>query len=296
MTANTVLVTGATGTIGSTVVRDLRRRGVATRALVRDTARAHVVLGDEVELAAGDLADPHSIRTALRGVQRLLLCTPNEPDQARREIAVLDAAVEAGIRLVVKIGAIGARDDSPLAFWAAHAEIERHLRSTRLPAVVLRPSMYMTNLLTAAETIRQTGQLFAPAGDAKIALIDPRDVAAAAAVVLTEHGHDGHTYTLTGPVALTHYDIAAQITSAIGRLVEYVAVPDTAAREAMAAAGTPDWLADQVILLWGQLRQGAGATTTDAVRVLTGQAPRGTAEFARDHAHLFSPAVAATGR
>ena len=105
MTANTVLVTGATGTIGSAVVRDLRRRGVATRAFVRDRARALAVLGDDVELATGDLADPSSIRTALRGVQRLLLCTPNDPEQVRREVTVIDAAAEAGVGLVVKIGA-----------------------------------------------------------------------------------------------------------------------------------------------------------------------------------------------
>jgi uncharacterized protein YbjT (DUF2867 family) len=296
MTADTILVTGANGTIGSAVVRDLRRNGLATRAFVRNPACAHAVLGDEVELATGDLADPRSIRTALRGVQRLLLCTPNDPEQARREIAVIDAAVEAGVRLVVKVGAIGARDDSPLAFWAAHARIERHLRSSGLPAVVLHPSMYMTNVLAAAETIRQTGRLFAPAGDAKISLIDPRDVAATAAVVLTEDGHDGHAYTLTGPDALTHHDIAAHITSATGRPVEYVEVPDSAARAAMVAAGMSDWLADQVIVLWGQLRQGAGETTTDSVRTLTGQAPRGVAEFVRNHGHLFSPAVAGVGR
>jgi uncharacterized protein YbjT (DUF2867 family) len=225
-----------------------------------------------------------------------LLCTPNDPEQVRREVTVIDAAAEAGVGLVVKIGAIGAHDDSPLVFWMAHARIEQYLRSSGLPAVVLRPSMYMTNLLATAETVRRTGCLFAPAGDARISLIDPRDVAATAAVVLTEDGHDGHAYTLTGPDALTHHDVAMQLTSATGRPVEYVDVPDIAAREAMAAAGMPDWFADQLIILWGQLRQGAGETTTDTVRVLTGQAPRRVAEFARDHAHVFSPAVAATGR
>jgi uncharacterized protein YbjT (DUF2867 family) len=296
MTTGTVLVTGATGTIGSAVVRELDRRGVATRAFVRDRGRAQAVLGDDVELAIGDLADPSSVRTALRGVQRLLLCTPNDPDQVRRETAVIDAAVGAGVGLVVKIGAIGADPDSPLEFWAAHARIEQHLRSAGPPAVVLRPSMYMTNLLAAAETLGRTGRLFAPAGDARISLVDPRDVAAAAAVVLTEDGHEGRTYTLTGPESLTHHEVAAQIAAATGRPVEYVDVPDAAAREALAAAGTPDWFADQLIVLWGEVRSGACETTTDAVRVLTGRAPRRVAGFARDHAQLFGPVVAGTSR
>lgn len=296
MTANTVLVTGATGTIGSGVVRALRRRGLATRAFVRDRARGSAVLGDDVELATGDLAHPSSVREALRGVQRLLLCTPNDPEQVRREVTVIDAAAEAGVGLVVKIGAIGAHDDSPLAFWRAHARIEQQLRSSGPPAVVLRPSMFMTNLLAAADTLRQTSRLFAPAGDAKISLIDPRDVAATAAAVLTEDGHDGRTYTLTGPHALTYHEVAAQITLATGRPVEYVDIADIAARAAMTAAGMPNWFADQLVLLWEQLRQGAGETTTDVVRVLTGQPPRRVADFARDHARVFNPALAATGR
>ncbi len=203
MTGPVVLVTGATGVIGAAVVRNLRQRGVATRAFVRDRARAVAALGEDVELAVGDLADAASIRHAMRGVQRLLLCTPNDVDQLQRELGVIDAAVDARLDRVVKIGAGGASLDSSLAFWNAHARIEAYLRTSGLPAVMLRPSMYMTNLLAAAQTVRYTGRVIAPAGSARIAMIDPRDVADAAAVALTEDGHDGRCYTLTGSEAVT---------------------------------------------------------------------------------------------
>ncbi|MGH3765666.1 MAG: hypothetical protein ACRDTX_11050, partial [Pseudonocardiaceae bacterium] len=128
-----------------------------------------------------------------------------------------------------------------------------------------------------------------PAGDAKMALVDPRDVAAVAAVVLAEDGHEGRTYPLTGPEAVTYHEVAQQLSAAIGRPVAYADSPDPAAREAMVFRGMPEWLADQVVILWGQPRRGAATTTTDVVRVLTGREPRTVAEFARANAATFRP-------
>jgi uncharacterized protein YbjT (DUF2867 family) len=257
------------------------------RAFVRDPARAGVVLGDEVEIATGDFADRASIRAALDGTHRVLLCSPNHPQQVEHETNVIDAAAAAGIGLVVKIGANGARIGSPLQFWDAHGRIVEHLRESGLPTVVLQPSTYTSNLLASAQAVAHTGRLFAPAGDAAVSMIDPRDVAAVAALVLTEAGHEGRTYTLTGPAAVTYHDVAAQLSAAIGRPVEYVDVPDQAARDAMVGAGLPAWTADRILVLWGLLRSGAAALTTDVVRVLTGRDARTVREFARDHAAAF---------
>jgi uncharacterized protein YbjT (DUF2867 family) len=279
---NTILITGAAGNIGSAVIGELQARAEPVRAFVRDPARADAVLGDGVERAVGDFADPASIRAALDGVDRVMLCSPNHPEQAKYETNVIDAAVDAGVRRVVKIGANGAQIGSPLEFWDAHGRIERHLRESGLPSVVLHPSSYTSNLLAAAESIRHMDRLFAPAGEAKVTLIDPRDVAAVAAVTLVEDGHDGRTYTLTGPEAVTYHEAAVQLSAAIGRQVTYVNVPDAAARDAMLQAGLLEWLADQLVILWAQLRRGAASTTTDVVRVLTGREPRAVAEFARD--------------
>ena len=281
------LVTGATGTIGSNVVRELRGSGARVRALVRDPGRARA-LGDDVELAPGDFADPDSIRRAVDGVERVFLSSRNDPRQVEYETNVIDAAVAAGVRRIVKLSAVGAQIGSPLAFWDAHGRIEHHLRAADVPAVVLRPTTYMSNVLGSAEAIKHTGKLFAPADNAKIAMIDPRDVAAVAALVLIGDGHDGSTYTLTGPEAITYQDVAEQVSVAIGRTVEFVDVPDEVAREGLVQAGMPLWIAEQLVVLFGLMRQGAAAQTTDTVRELTGRPPRSFAEFARDHAAIFA--------
>lgn len=285
----TTLVIGATGTVGSHVVDALLGRGLPVRAFVRDRARAATVLDGRAEPVDGDVTDPVSIRAALDGVESVFLCTPNHPQQVEHETNVIDAVARAGIRRLVKIGACGAQIGSPLAFWDAHGRIEAHLRQSGVPAVVLRPTSYTSNLLSAADAVARTGTLFVPAGGAKVALVDPRDVAAAAAVVLTEGGHEGRTYTLTGPEAVTHHQVAQELSAVTGRQVEYVDVPDEAARAEMVRAGVPGWTADQLVILWGELRRGVMATTTDVVRVLTGREPRTTLRFLRDHAAAFRP-------
>jgi uncharacterized protein YbjT (DUF2867 family) len=280
------VVFGATGAVGSHVLRELVGRGAAVRAFTRDPGR----LPGGVEPARGDLDDAATVRAALDGADRVLLCTPNDPRQVERETGVIDAAVAAGVTRLVKISAVVARPGSPSAFADAHGRIEEHLRASGLPSVVLRPGFYMSNLLAAAATIRDTGRFFLPGADAKVAMTDPRDVAAVAAAVLTGDGHEGRTYTVTGPAALTCAEVAVELSAALRRPVEYVGVPDEVARAAMRDAGLPEWLADQVVALWGELRRGAGSATTDVVRVLTGRDPRGVAEFARDHAAAFGRA------
>jgi uncharacterized protein YbjT (DUF2867 family) len=281
-----ILVTGATGTVGSNVVRELRARGATVRALLRDRERRP--LGPHVELAIGDFADPASVRAALEGVDQMFLVCANSPEQVALEVNAIDAAVAAGTRRIVKVSALHAEAGSTLPFWDWHGCIEQHLQAAGLPYVVLRPSFYMTNLLASAATIAETGKLFAPAAEAKVAMIDPRDVAAAAAAVLTEDGHDGPTYELTGPEAITFCQVAEEMSRATGRRVEFVNVADEAALGALLAAGLPDWLATSVVTLFELLRCGVGEQITDSIRLLTGREPRTIADFARDHAALLS--------
>lgn len=285
----TVLVTGATGNVGSQVVRELRERGVPVRAFVRDRDKATAVLGEGVDLAVGDFSEPESIGRALEGVERVFLACGNVPGQVEYERRAIDAAKAAGVARIVKLSAAGAAVDSPLLFPRWQGEIEQHLRESGLPAVVLHPSNYTTNLLAAAEPVRQTGKLFAPAGAARVAFIDPRDVAAAAATTLTEDGHEGKTYLLTGPEAITYQRVAEYLSEATGCTIEYVDIPDEAARQGMIDSGTPAEVADFLVLLFGALRDGIAAQITDVVRTLTGSEPRDFSAFARDNAALFAP-------
>jgi uncharacterized protein YbjT (DUF2867 family) len=285
-----VLVTGATGSVGSGVVRELRDRGVFVRALVRDPDKSAATLGRGIELAVGDFADPGSIRRALDGVEHVFLACGNVPNQVEYETDAIDAARAAGVRRIVKLSALGAEVGSPLTFWDWHGQIEERLWASGVPAVVLRPSFYMTNLLGAAQGVRHQGALFAPAEGARISMIDPRDVAAVAAVALITDGHEGQTYVLTGPEAIAYERIAKELCAVTGRHVRFVAVPDEAARQALVETGMPEFIAKQIVTLFGALRQGVQERTTGAVRASTGREPRTFARFAQDHAGLFRQA------
>jgi uncharacterized protein YbjT (DUF2867 family) len=277
---NTILVTGATGNVGSHLVRDLLDLDVHVRAFVRDAAKARVLLGD-VDLAVGDFGDTRSLESALDGVDRVFLLTPSHPRQVDYEGNVIEAAAAAGVRRIVKMSTVTADPESPGRFAAWQGNAEQRLLASGLPAVILRSSYHMTNVLFFRETIAQLGRIFAPLGDAKIAMIDRRDLAAVAARVLTEDGHDGRTYVLTGPEAITYHDVATELSALLVKRVEYVDVPEEAALDGALQAGAPEWLAHGVAEVHRQAGRGAAAGVTEVVRVLTGREPYGFAEFAR---------------
>ena len=282
-----MLVTGATGNVGARVVRELQGRGVSVRAYVRDPDKAVAMLGDGVELVSGDFSNPESARRALEGVEGVFLACANHPRQVEYETGVIDAARQAGVTRIVKLSALGAEIGASVAFWDWHGRIEEHLRASGVPAVVLRPTFNMTNLLGSAEGVRHAGSLFAPANGARVAMIDPRDIAAVAAVALAVDTHDGKAYTLTGPEAITFERVAEELSTVAGRRVEFVDVPDEAARQGMIEQSMPESVAGEIAKVFGFLRWGDQDRTTDTVRTLTGREPRSVARFARDHAGLF---------
>jgi uncharacterized protein YbjT (DUF2867 family) len=290
----TTLVTGATGTVGRHVVRALAARQVPVRALVRDPGRAAPVLGPGVDLATGDFTDPGSLDRALSGVDRLFLACGNVPGQVGYECATIDAAKAAGVTRVVKLSGPDAALDSPLIFERWHGAIENYLARSELPAVLLRPRTYMTNLMAYARTVAQTGMLFAPAGTAAISFVDPRDVADVAAEALTGDRHAGRTYTLTGPEAVTFEQVATALAAATGRPVTYVSVGDDDARRALTADGLPPMVAEAIVAIFASQRAGSMADTTGTVREITGRTPRSIADFARDHAAAFTGAATAS--
>jgi uncharacterized protein YbjT (DUF2867 family) len=292
----TILVTGATGTVGRHVVRGLAERGEPVRAFVRDAAApAARGLGPGVRLAEGDFADRGTVERALAGVDRLFLACGNVPGQVGYEQAMIDAAAAAGVGRVVKLSGPDPYPESPLVFDSWHGVIERHLARSGLPAVLLRPRTYLTNLLANARAVAATGMLFAPASTAEISFVDPRDVADVAVECLLGAGHVGRAYTLTGPEAITFERVAAELSAATGRPVRYVHVSDDDARHAMIGDGLPPMVAEAIVAIFATQRTGWMATTTTDVRDVTGRQPRSITGFAREHASLFEPAGQASG-
>ena len=287
-----ILVTGATGNVGRTVTALLSTRpDLRVRALTRDAGAAAMLLPSSVEVAVGGVGDPASLDAALDRVDAVFLACANVQSQVDFESSIVDRAAAAGVRRLVKLSARGAQIGSSVAFWHWHALVEQHLAASRIPAVVLRPSFLMSNLLATAEPVREHGLLIAPGAHAGISMVDPRDVAAVAATALVEDGHDGRTYVVTGPSAVTFDVVAAALAGVLGRDVAYLDISPEEARQAMLGQGMPPFVVDQLGAVYTALRRGDQATTTDAVRSVTGRLPRPFPEFAADHADAFSDAA-----
>ena len=278
-----ILVTGATGTTGRELVGVLRAAGAPVRALVRDAARGRAELGDGVDLAVGDFDDADSLRAALDGVERVYVLTPPHPQQAEWERAVVAAARAADVRHVVKHSLLGAAEDAPMQAARHHRENERELEASGLPFTILRPNFFhqtFTGMVAG-------GSMFTAAGEGRVSVVDARDVAAAAAAVLTEDGHEGRMYVLTGPQALTFAEAAAAIADETGSPVQHVDVPAEQLAAGMAQAGVPEWLAQDIAALQTVYAGGSADTVTDDLRTLTGRDPRPLREFAREHRDRF---------
>ena len=282
-----ILVSGATGNVGAAAVAELAAKGEKVRAFVRDEAKAASRLGGATELAVGDLSDRGSIARALDGVDAVLLSSADGPDKVSWETNVIDEAKAAGVRRIVKVSTMGADPASPMPPLAWHGQIEDHLQASGVPSVVLHSCFYMTNLLASAEPIRQMGKLFAAAAGAKIAMIDPRDTGAVAAVAVTSDEHVGRTLDLTGPEPVSYELAADALSRATGGTIEFVDIPDEAAKAALAEAGLPEWLVTHLSLLFPMLRTGVFGEPTDTVRAIIGRDPRSIEDFARDFSAAF---------
>jgi uncharacterized protein YbjT (DUF2867 family) len=290
-----ILITGATGTIGRELVDLASASGMHIRAMARQPQQAATRIharGREsaIEWVHGDLSAPETLPRALDGVERAFLLSPADPRQAELEEGFIAAASAAGVGHVIKISARGAALDASFPGGRLHARIERALERSGLAFTHLRPHLFMQNLLRSAAAIRDQGKIFAPMADARISLIDARDVAAVAAVVLREGSrHAGKCYELTGPEALSFADIAAHLGTAAGRPVMYVDVPSEDARKAMLQRGMPEWLVDNVLALHACFRTGQWSAVEPAVREVTGSPARSFLEFAREHGDVLRP-------
>jgi uncharacterized protein YbjT (DUF2867 family) len=285
-----ILVTGATGMIGKAVVRKLEAHGAAVRALSRNAGQAESIFGPSVECVAGTYDDEASLKTAMDGVERVFVLCPIDPRLSRWEGNVVSAARSADVGHIVKLSTAGVEwvgQAPPVpTLWALHRESEQQIERAGLPFTHLRPDACMQNLLMFAAPIA-TGVYPAPTGEGQRAWIDVRDVADAAAVVLTEGGHEGRSYELTGPEALSDDDVAAKISAAIGTEVRHVNPPLAVARQNMLDGGMPDETANMISEVMVAIAAGRAGKVTLGIADLMGRAPRSMDAFLLEFRSTF---------
>lgn len=239
-------------------------------------------------MVVGNFDDPRSLETALKGVTHAYLVTPSSPEAEVQQVRFAEMAAAAGVRHLVKLSQLAADETSPVRFLRYHAAVERRIRELPIGFTFLRPNLYFQGLLAFQSMIANDGRFVAPIGEARVSAVNVRDIAAVAPIALTEPGHEGKTYTITGPAAVTHSEIASTIAEATGQQVAFVDVPPEAFAGALRGAGVPSWQVDGLIEDYAHYARGEAAAISPHVRDVTSVEPRGVRTFARDYARAFS--------
>jgi uncharacterized protein YbjT (DUF2867 family) len=282
-----ILITGASGTVGRTVLEAMRKSGKPFRAMYRseeDASRAPA----GVSTVIADFADKESLRRALVGVDTVFLVCSPIPQLVELESNVIDTSRETGVKHIVLNSALGA-GDYPKSYPSWHRAVEDKLKSSGLGCTVLRPNGFMQNIVAFnAPSIRTQGAFYAAMGKAKTSLIDVRDVAALAARVLTEpNGHAGKTYELNGPEAVSNDEIAERISRVSGRAVKYVDIPEAAQRKAMLDSGMPEWQVNALLELQEYYVSGKCTGPADTLAKLLGRTPLALNQFLEENKDSF---------
>ena len=280
-----ILITGATGTIGSNLLEALEGKGLD--AAVMTSRPGHTVPGHRTLQA--DFADPESLRAAFNGFDTVFLLQPMVPSMVQFGLNAVAAAQAAGVRTLVRSSGAGADASSPFSLARAHGAIDEAIKASGLQWTLLQPGSFMQNHVNFNAAQIKGGAYYAPHGQGAQALIDARDIAEVAALVLADpEAHQGQAYTLTGEQALTDAVQMAVISEAIGRTVAYVDIPEAAAAEAMAGMGLPPVLVDWFMSLNAIIKAGYAAGQSPDFQRLTGHAARTFTAFAKEHAAVWA--------
>jgi uncharacterized protein YbjT (DUF2867 family) len=276
--------------IGSLLTEALATRGVELSVMLRPGDSGERIAGKPgVSFAEGDFDDPASLRGALEGVDRAFLLTNSTERTEAQQIAFVEAAQAQRVGHIVYLSQLAADQQSPVRFLRYHGAVEAALRNSTVGWTFVRPNLILQAYIPFAPMIAQ-GALQAPIGDAAVSVVDARDIAAVAAAALTDDGHVGKTYTVTGPAAVIHQEIATELGRAIGRAVRFESIPPEAFLAALTGAGMPKWQAEGLVEDYAHYDRGeASAVSPDVVQV-TGTSPRTLRDFAHDYSAAFQSA------
>ena len=283
-----ILVTGATGTIGKDVVKGLIAKGEQVRAMIHNPEKTPPASREPgAEYVTGDLEKPETVIAALQGAEKAFLLSPEGPRMPELHGKFASAARDAGVRHLVRLSILPANPEAPLPLAKWHGEADRLVMESGVPYTILRPAYFMQNNLRAARTIASEGAIYGAMGDGKVGHIDTRDIAEVAATVLTSEGHEGQIYPLTGPESLSMAEVAARLSTTLGKTVKYVNLPPDKAKAGMMEMGMPDWRADAWVALGGMIAMGKADMATPAVKDILGREPHNIDQFAAEYAQAF---------
>lgn len=282
-----ILVTGATGTVGREVVTRLAGAGASVRAAARNPGML-ALPEDSVEILSMDLRDPADLDRAMEDAKKIFLLTPLDQAMAEVTALVVDRARAHGVEHIVRLSALGVGYPRRITLGTVHGEAERMIRASGIDWTFLRPNAFMQNFISYwGESIRARKAFCVPQGQGRVSLIDVRDIAEVAVETLVGAGHRGKAYALTGPAALSNYEVAEIFSNNLGREISYQDISKQEARDALSAQGMSEWMVNVITELFEMSAADEAADVTDAVERLTGKTPIDFDAFVRDFRHAF---------
>src|SRR5262249_43170909 len=235
-----VLVTS--GNIGNYVAEGLAAKGLPVRVLVRNVSPNPRWQAAGIDQIAGDFSDLNSLTAAFRGAEKFFSVTPFVENLTQLGINSIEAAKRAGVQYIVRSSAMGAGEAAAITLGRWHGQVETALERSGIPHTILQPNTFMQSYFIHGSSIQDQNAFYLPQGNGKVSLVDTRDIAAVAVEVLTESGHEGKKYAITGGRALSNYEIAEMLSGALERKISYVDVTEKQAGDSMRASGMPEWM------------------------------------------------------
>jgi uncharacterized protein YbjT (DUF2867 family) len=293
-----ILVSGATGTVGSEVVKQLSsfsnvniKVGARSVEKIKDLESGNKVKGVHI-----DYDKPESLKEALKNIDKLFLLAPAVPNAQELESNLVNEAKKAGLRYIVKQSVMGADEDADVEIMRQHRKAEKIIEESGIPYTFLRPNEFMQNFINFhGHSIKNNNAFYLPQENAKVSVVDVRDIAAVAVKALTENGNNNNKnnnnknkkYLITGPEALSYHQMAEILSNATGKKISYVSVSEEEARAGMKEMGMDDWLINTLLELSNYFKKGHASQVSSAVEEVTGKKPVSFSQFANDYAQLF---------
>lgn len=288
MKKSNLLITGATGSVGTQLIKALANNGISFRALVRNNNQGSLMRElPQADVLKGDLSDVNSITDALAGVDRAFLLTNSSEQSEQLQLNFVNAAHKAGVKHIVKLSQLAADEASPVRFLRYHAIVENRIKELGMNYTFLRANLFMQGLTAFQYYIKSEGKFYGSSGEAAVSAVDVRDIAAVAAKALTEPGHENKTYNVTGPESITHYQMADILSNVLKMNINYIDLSPEQMQGALSAAGFPSWQVGGLIEDYAHYARGEAAEVFSTVQDVTGRPAISFDQFASDYKEYF---------
>ena len=283
-----ILITGATGKTGSAAVQELSNRNIPFRVLIRNEDKLNQITDMGGEVIIGAIEDDAALNQAMEGVQKALVLLPNSEQQLFLEKKVVDAALEANVQHIVKMSSMEAVPEATSPIPKLHMQSENYIKNSGMNWTMIKPNFFMQNLLGSGKTIVEQNKFFLPMGEGKAGMIHTKDVGTVIAKVLSEDGHEGQNYEVTGPEILSFHDVAEIFSKVLGKKVDYINVPIDEYKKTLSQFLTNQWHLDSVIDLFKDIAEGGIEDKTDTFQDLIGKSPCSLEQFIQEHSFVFN--------